>query len=56
MKMLEFIAIYSGYVQALRQKNTVNIIVFCADVTKHREYQHFGLQHAKNIANSGVLG
>ena len=42
------------FVHALRQ-NILNIDVFCSDVTKPCKYQRFGLQHAKNIANSGVL-
>ena len=42
------------FVHAMRQ-NTVNTKVFCSGVPKHCKYQRFGLQHAENIANSGVL-
>ena len=40
--MLKFIAIYDGFVHALRQ-NIVNASVFCCE---HCEYQRFGLQIA----------
>ena len=56
MKMFKFIAICDGFVHTLRQ-NTGNTSGFCSGVPKrvHCKYQRFGLQHAKNIANRGVL-